>query len=99
MPKYGEDIAEVREALKVLNDRGIRTEDNTNFLTNEMKELKGDVKEIRRAGFAHVSYHPPASNGRFSRNEKWIGGGSIGTIVLTVAWGILRELGVLPPLS
>ncbi len=93
MPMYGEDIAEVREALKVLNDRGIRTEDNTNFLTKEMKELKGDVKEIRRAGFAHVSYHPPASNGRFSRNEKLIGSGGIAVILGGVVVEVLKSLG------
>ena len=96
MPKYSEDIAEVKGFLKDLNDRSIRTEDNTGFLTKEMKELKGDVKEIRRVGITHITNHPPPSNSRFSRNEKFLGlGGGTGVVGL-IAYAILQQLGWLP---
>ncbi len=74
--------------------------DNLKELKADFAEVKTDVKEIRKNQYDHEGrlskVEGKIANGRFSRNEKFIGlGGGTGVVGL-IAYAILQQLGWLP---
>ena len=89
MPKYGEDIAEVKDGIKRLCAGQEAT--NTN-----LTGLNTKVDTLIAHDYKHESRISNLEGSRLSRNEKLLGlGGGTGVVGL-IAYAILQQIGWLP---